>query len=261
MQTDALFGLIGICAIAFPVIAYVVLRRNASLATLPARWWLILYAVAFIFQPIFLLRKHLEAALVRNDPSLPNMLLAQVDNGWWEALAKLLALFLVFWLARDRFKPLLQTLLSAMGLGYWVGLAYGVGEAVVLALLFSAPNLAPLFSMNTFTPFLLGWGYTFERFWAMQIHAVMGALIGAGLWCWLNHRRAGLIFWFVVTMLYHHLVDGSIILANFIPALAVAIRSMSLWFVPLLTLIGYGLIALAYVLLKRQSPMPVNAPA
>jgi len=142
-----------------------------------------------------------------------------------------------------------------------VGLAYGVGEAVVLALLFIAPNLAPLFSMNTFTPFLIGWSYTFERFWAMQIHAVMGALIGAGLWCWFNQRRAGLILWFVVAMMYHHLVDGSIILANFVPALAVAIQSLGLWFVPLLTVIGYALIALAYGVLKRQAPAPANAPA
>ena len=59
MQTDALLGLIGLCAIAFPAIVYVVLRRKAGMASLPARWWLILYAVAFVCQPIFLLRKHL----------------------------------------------------------------------------------------------------------------------------------------------------------------------------------------------------------
>ena len=40
-----------------------------------------------MFQPIFLLRKHLEAALILTNPSLLNMLLAQVDNGWWEELA------------------------------------------------------------------------------------------------------------------------------------------------------------------------------
>jgi hypothetical protein len=274
MQTDALLGLIGICAIAFPAIVYVVLRRTpsgpptlreghgqAGMATLPARWWLILYAVAFVFQPIFLLRKHLEAALVRNDPSLPTMLLAQVDNGWWEELAKLLALLVVLWLARDRIKPLLQKLPSAIGLGYWAGLAYGVGEAIVLAVLFIAPNLAPIFSMNTFTPFLIGWSYAYERFWAMQIHAVMGALIGAGLWCWFNQRRAGLILWFIIAMLYHHLVDGPIILANFVPALAAAIGTLGLWFVPLLTVVGYALIALAYVLLKRKRLTPVDSPA
>ena len=261
MQTDALLGLIGICAIAFPAIVYVVLRRKAGMATLPLRWWLILYAVAFMFQPIFLLRKHLEVALIRNNPSLPTALLAQVDNGWWEELAKLLALLVVFWLARDHIKPLLQKLPSAMGLGYWVGLAYGVGEAIVLAILFIAPNLAQLFSVNTFTPFMIGWGYVYERFWAMQIHAVMGALIGAGLWCWFNQRRAGLILWFVVAMLYHHLVDGPIILAGFVPAIAAAIGGMGAWFIPLLTAIGYALIALAYSILKHRSPTPTVSPA
>jgi len=260
MQTDALLGLIGICAIAFPAIVYLVLRRKAGMATLPVRWWLILYAVAFIFQPIFLLRKHLEAALIRSNPSLPTALLAQVDNAWWEELAKLLALLLVYWLARDRFKPLLQKLPSAMGLGYWTGLAYGIGEAIALAVLFIAPGLGPLFGINTFTPFTIGWAYVYERFWAMQIHAVMGALIGAGLWCWFNQRRAGLILWFIVAMLYHHLVDGSIILATFMPDLAAAINRLGMWFVPLLTVIGYGLMALAYVLLKRKSSVPSASP-
>ena len=215
MQTDAFLGLIGICAIAFPAIVYLVLRRKASMSSLPARWWLILYAVAFIFQPIFLLRKHLESAIVLSNPSLSSLLLAQVDNAWWEELAKLLALLLVFWLGRDHLKPLLRKLPAAIGLGYWVGLAYGIGEAIVLAVLFIAPSLSPLFGLNTFTPVTIGWAFVWERFWAMQMHAVMGALIGAGLWCWFNQRRAGLILWFVVAMLYHHLVDGPIIIAQF----------------------------------------------
>ncbi len=261
MQTDALLGLIGICVFVCPAIVYVVLRRKAGMAALPARWWLIMYAIAFVCQPIFLLRKHWEGALVQNDPSLPTMLLAQVDNGWWEELAKFLALMVIFWLARDRIKPLLQKLPSAMGLGYWVGLAYGAGEAIVLALLFIAPNLDPIFGMNTFTPFQLGWSYTFERFWAMQIHAVMGALIGAGLWNWVNGRRSGLVLWFIVAMLYHHVVDGSIILAGFVPALAAGIRNLGLWYVPLLTALGYALIALTYTLLKRKpfAPKPSAA--
>jgi hypothetical protein len=167
----------------------------------------------------------------------------------------------VYWLARDHLKSLLQKLPSAIGLGYWVGLAYGIGEAIVLALLFIAPNLGPVFGMNTFTPFTIGWGYVYERFWAMQMHAIMGALIGAGLWCWFNQRRAGLILWFIVAMLYHHLVDGPIIFANFVPALAAAISSMGLWWLPLLTIIGYALVALAYLLLKRRPPAPVAAPA
>jgi len=261
MQTDALLGLIGICAIAFPAIVYLVLRRRASMADLPLRWWLTLYAIAFVFQPTFLLRKQLEAALIRSNTSLPTLLLAQVDNAWWEELAKLLALLVVYWLARDRFKPLLQKFPSAMGLGYWTGLAYGIGEAIVLAVLFIAPNLAPLFGMNTFTPFTIGWAFVWERFWAMQMHAVMGTLIGAGLWCWFNQRRAGLILWFVVAMLYHHLVDDSIIIAQFVPALAIVLRSLGMWLVPLLTVVGYGLIVLAYLVLKHQMVKMIDLPA
>jgi len=109
------------------------------MATLPARWWLILYAVAFMFQPIFLLRKHLEAALVRSNPSLPTMLLAQVDNGWWEELAKLLALSSSSgWraIASSRFcKNYPRRWPRLLG-----GLAYGVGEAVVFGSLVHRAN-------------------------------------------------------------------------------------------------------------------------
>jgi len=261
MQTDALIGLISICAVVFPAIVYFVLRRKAGLAVLPARWWLALYMVAFIFQPIFLLRKHLEGAMVKSDPSLPTLLLAQVDNGWWEELAKLLAIVVVVWLARGRIRPLLQKLPSAIGLGYWAGLAYGVGEAVSLAVLFIVPNLDPIFGVNTFTPLSLGWAFTLERFWAIQLHAVMGALIGAGLWSWVNGRRGGLVIWFIVAMLYHHLVDGSIILAAFVPAIATTIQNLGMWYVPLLTAIGYGLIVFTYLLLKRRHLVPNISPA
>ncbi len=252
MRTAALIGLISICMIVLPAGVYAVLRWKAGLVTLPVRWWLVLYVVAFFFQPIFLVRKQLEGALVRNDPSWPMAVLAQIDNAWWEELAKLLALSLVLWLARKRIRPLLQKLSWAMGLGYWVGLAYGAGEAVVLAILFIAPNLDPIFGVNTFTPVPLSWGYVYERFWAMQIHAVMGALIGAGLWNWVNGKRLRLAIWFVVAMLYHHLVDGSIILAGYVPAVGVAIRTLGLGYVPLLTAIGYGLIVLVYLILRRS---------
>ena len=254
MRTDALIGLILICMLAFPAGVYLVLRWKSGLAILPARWWLALYAIAFVFQPVFLVRKHWEGAWAMSNPSLPTLLLAQVDNGWWEELAKLLAILAVLWLARDRIKPLLQKLSSAMSLGYWAGLAYGIGEAIVLAILFIAPSLDPIFGVNTFTPVQIGWNYVFERFWAMQIHAVMGALIGAGLWSWVNGKRSGLALWFIVAMLYHDLVDGSIILAGFVPTVAATIQNLGSWYVPILTVVGYGLVALACLILNRRQP-------
>jgi hypothetical protein len=182
--------------------------------------------------------------------------LTQVDNAWWEELAKLLAIVLVVWLARDQLKPLLQKLPAAIGLSYWAGLAYGIGEAVMLAILFIAPQLDPIFGVNTFTPFPLGWAYVYERFWAMQLHGIMGALIGIGLWRWVNGRRWSLVGWFIAAMLYHDLVDGPILLASAVPAVATLIQNLGLWFVVILAAIGYALIAVIYFILKRLASSP-----
>jgi hypothetical protein len=107
--------------------------------------------------------------------------------------------------------------------------------------------------MHTFTPFTIGWDFVYDRFWAIQFHAAMGALIGAGVWLWVSGKRWGGAAWFVVAMLYHHLVDGSIILASFVPAIAVLLTRLGPWLLPIFATIGYGLIALAYFGLRRQS--------
>ena len=49
--------------------------------------------------------------------------------------------------------------------------------------------------------------------------------------------------------------------AMIVRALAAAIGTMGLWFVPFLTVVGYALIALAYLLLKRKLLTPAASPA
>jgi hypothetical protein len=251
MRTDAFIGLIIICAISAPAIAYFILRRRTALSQFVIGGWLMLYASAFIAQPVFLLRKHWEGAWVLSNPSLPIVLLAQADNAWWEELAKLLALIVVMWLARDSIKPFFKELSSAIGLGLWAGLAYGAGEAVVLGILFIAPNLGPIFGMRTFTPFTLGWEFVYERFWAVQMHAIMGALIGAGVWSWFNGKRSGFVIWFIAAMVYHDFVDGQIILASFSPSVASVLSGLGAFLLPIDVALGYALVALAYRLLDR----------
>lgn len=253
MKTDALIGLIALCAIVVPSIAFFVLRRRAGMADLPARLWLTLYIVAFVAQPIFLMRKHLEGAIVTSSQSFGAVALAQIDNAWWEELAKLLAILIVVRVARERLMPLLRTLTSAIGLGFWAGLAYGAGEAVVLAILFAIPSLGPIFGMRTFTPFMFGWEFVYERFWAMQMHAIMGALIGIGLWAWTRGRRWEMVAWFVAAMLYHHLVDGAIILASFVREIALLLTQLGPLALVLFVAIGYAAVALAYRALKRNT--------
>lgn len=253
MRTDALIGLIAVCAIGIPLIASIFLRRRVGLSDLPVRLWLALYATAFLLQPVFLVRKLWEGALILNDPSPGMMALAQIDNAWWEELAKLLAIVIVIWIARDRLMPRLRQLPSAISVGYWAGLAYGAGEAVVLAILFTFPSLGPIFGMHTFTPFTLGWEFVYERAWAMQLHAIMGALIGIGVWSWIGGRRWALAGWFVAAMLYHHLVDGSIILAGYVSEVAALLSALGMWALPVFVGIGYGIIVLAYRSFNRKA--------
>jgi hypothetical protein len=247
MQTDAFIGLILICAIIIPAMIYLILRGITPLKQLAVKWWWVLYAIAFIAQPIFLFRKLWEGALVLTNPSsLTLQLIAQADNAWWEELAKLLALLLIIWLARDRVKPFFSKLSTSINLGLWTGLAYGAGEAVILGILFVAPNLAPIFGLHTFSPFTFGWEFVLERIWAMQLHAIMGALIGAGVWCWYSSKRGGFITWFIVAMLYHDFVDGQIILAQFNSALASFLTQFGITLLPIDVALGYLLIILVY---------------
>ncbi len=253
MQTDAFIGLILICAIILPAAIYLILRGITPLKQLALKWWWVLYAIAFIAQPIFLLRKHWEGALVLTNPSsLTLQLIAQADNAWWEELAKLLALVIIIWLARDQVKPFFKKLSTSINLGLWAGLAYGAGEAVVLGVLFAAPNLAPIFGMHTFSPFTLGWAFVLERIWAMQMHAIMGALVGVGLWAWYQGQRGRFVVWFIIAMLYHDFVDGQIILAQFDSALAAFLTQFGILLLLIDVAIGYASIALAQRLLDRS---------
>ncbi len=257
MKSEAILGLILICGIGLPSVAWLIIRHMGGLRMLPAWAWLALYAVALLLHPPFLLRKHLEVALLTANPGLTGQMLAQVDNEFWEQVAKLVAILLAaFFLAR-RYPALLARPTALAALGFWAGLAYGVGEAVMLAILILCPALNPIFGMSLFTPFLVGFAYVYERFWAIQVHAVMGGFVGLGVWTAFRNGvfrpRGGLVLWFLAAMLYHHLVDGIIILAQFYPRLAQFLRGAALWWLVALVALGYVALLVAIAAVKRQT--------
>ena len=94
---------------------------------------------------------------------------------------------------------------------------------------------------------MVGWAYVWERLWAMNLHAVMGALIGLGLYGYfaLGSRRQ-LAGFFVLAMLYHHFVDGMIITAGFVPSLANIMNSLGSVVVILDLALGLVFLALVY---------------
>lgn len=249
MRVDAFVGLIVLAALLSPAIVLLALRRWGGLAALRRREWLLLYALGALMCAAVLPRKHIEGAILMCWPGQQWAYhLAQADNEWWEQIGKLAAIALALLLARG-LRPLLTHRRSALALGYWTGLCYGIGEALLLSALFTWPQWGRLFGVQTFTPYMIGWPYVWERLWAMHMHAVMGALIGLGLFglAGLGSKLRFALF-FTLAMAYHHLVDGTIIVAAFVPAVARAAQQMGEWFVPALTALGWLLLGLAAAL-------------
>ena len=258
MRPDAFLGTIVLCAVLTPAVVFFILRRWGELGSLTPRLWLMLYGLGALMCVIVLPRKHLESAIILRWPrSLWAYHLAQVDNELWEQLGKLAVILLALWLASEPMRVLFTHRRSAAAVGYWTGLAYGIGEAVILAVLFMWPSWAPLFGLRTFTPYTIGWGYVWERLSAVHLHAVMGALIGLGLYGLIGlGSRLRPVAFFALAMAYHHLVDGLIITAGFVPALAGLIRQAGGLFVPMLVLAGLVILRLAYRIQPAEGGSP-----
>jgi len=268
MKSEAVLGLILVCVLGLPLVTWLLLRRAGGLRTLPVWAWLALYTIALLLHPPFLLRKHLEVALLMANPGLTGQMLAQVDNEFWEQVAKLIAILLTAWFLARCYPALLARPTTLAALGFWAGLAYGVGEAVMLAVLIIHPAFNPIFGMSLFTPFLVGFAYVYERFWAIQVHAVMGGFVALGVWTAFRsgrfRPRGGLAVWFVVAMLYHHLVDGIIILAPFYPQVAQFLQDAAAWWLAALVAVGYAALLVAVVVTKwmvdKRAPQPAIHP-
>ena len=255
MRIDAFIGTFVLCALLVPAVVWLVLRFWGKLRGVRVRDWLVMYALGALMCVAVLLRKHLEGAIIMRWPhEYWAYTLAQVDNEWWEQLAKLAAMLLALWLAGDRLRSLFLQKRAATAIGYWVGLCYGMGEALILAILFTWPQWARLFGMNMFTPYLVGWAYVRERIWAMQLHAVMGALIGLGLYGLIGLKsRLRFVTFLVLAMLYHHLVDGLIITAAFVPEVRKLLQSAGEFLVPALVAVGLAVLWLAYRSQKEET--------
>jgi hypothetical protein len=248
MRTDAFIGNLILCGLLTPAIAWLVLRLWGGPAGVKARDWLLIYGLAALLYLAVLPRKHIEVAILRRWPhEYWAATLTVIDNEWWEELAKLLVLLIVLWLAGGRLRSLFTHKRPALVIGYWAGLCYGIAEAVTLAALFVWPQWASIFGIKTFTPYMVGWAFVRERLWAVHIHAVMGALIGLGLYGLIGLKSRGrFVAFFILAMLYHHLVDGLIATAAFAPDLAAFMQKAGERLVPSLLVVGFVVLCLAY---------------
>lgn len=233
-----------------PTLYYIIFRKKNGLINITAKIWAITGFVAFILFPAFLFRKHWEAAMVFAKNTFWFVAgVAQMDNNFWETLAKLLAIVIFLALTRKTGQEVFQQKSSSTIFGCWVGLCYGIGEAITLSIIGYFPVLNRIFGIGLFMYFTT-WYTVWERAYAVQIHALIGALIGIGLYHWFGLRkRWWLLLFFIFGMLYHELVDGTVLVMMYFPRLAFSsfIRTNIFTItLPVLVVIGYLIVFVSY---------------
>jgi len=194
-----------------------------------------------------MLRKHWESYLIMlKQTCWYDICVIQVHNAFWEELAKLIIIGISCCIFRINSQSNRKK--RIISLGYGIGLSYGMGEAFLLIFLMLYPVYSHYFGLNTFGTILTK-SFIYERFWAIQTHAIMGGVIGIGVYRYLFHRkRKDILIFFLVAMLYHISIDGSIVFIYYYPEL-MKHYPPPLLFMPLLTLIGYGIL---YIIGKRS---------
>ncbi len=254
--TVVLSGGIGLLV---PLVFYFIFRKRGGLARIPAWVWLVTGLVALLFFPLFLFRKHYEAALVFAKNTFWFVAgVVQMDNNIWEELAKLLAILVFLALARKTGPEVFHRKSGATIWGFWTGLCYGIGEAITLSVIGYLPVLGRVFGISLFLYFTT-WAAVWERAYAIQLHAIMGALIGLGFYHWFGLKKKWwLLFFFFIATLYHELVDGIILVMMYYPRLGFSrfVRSHILSItLPVLITIGYLAVLVAYRASRRVKPL------
>lgn len=236
--------------ILFPFLICLFLKRITNLDKLGKKLWLFLFILALITAPLFLFRKHWERNLITFCSNFWFVLtVVQTDNAFWEELAKLLVPLFFIWLFKNKIRQFFKNRKDSLALGYWIGLGYGVGEAAILALIVIYPILGHIFGYYMGMLSYLTWGFFYERFWAIQTHAIMGALIGYGLYhLYARESKKNLILFFILAMLYHTFVDDLVLVVQRFPRI-IFLPPLTFWLLmlPILILIGYSII---YLILK-----------
>jgi len=203
--------------------------------------------IAFILFPLFLPRKHFEGWLIQQNSDFYFVaFVVQMHNNLYEELAKLVSLILAVIMLEEKGRKAISSFRGALYLGYALGLFYGVGEAVTLTLIAKNPPLYRIFGVNLFLLFI-NFRWLWERFLALQMHGIMGGLVGIGYHYLRKKDRWKFLLFFLIAILYHELVDGLIIYIGYNAGRPLAKFLLSNLFsvvLPAEVVIGYVILAI-----------------
>lgn len=219
--------------------------------------WIYLFITGFLFQIIFLLRKRWEAELVALNSSFLYMLIVpQLDNSFFEELAKLLAVLLVVYIMKGYFDGKFTDIKFSTTVFMYTSLAYGIGEAMSLMFIMYYPQYGDIFGLSFPVGYFPSIPYIYERFFAIQMHGIMGGIIGIG---YSLYKSSGLISrvikFFIIAMIYHIFVDGYIGFMQYYPKISEAIMSIVPYetILPIMVIIGYTLLYILYKYAKKNN--------
>lgn len=213
--------------------------------------YIFLFFIGFLMFPILIPRKHMEYKLMQWVPSFWFVVgVVQMHNNIYEELGKLLAMAIPFWIFRKSLKPLIFIPRNAILLGFWVGLGYGVGETVTLTLIAYKPSLGKLAGISLMWLFVT-WNWVTERAMAVLLHGILGGFVGLSLYFLLKRRWLKGLAFFIVALLYHELVDGTVLFMKYHMAGSIAqflLNNFLYIVLPIYVIIG--LLALLWAFLK-----------
>lgn len=237
---------------------YLFFRKKTNIKKITFGVFLLASVLSLLSVPVFMMRKHWEVYLLSLKQSFwYDICIIQTDNSFWEEAAKLSVL--LFTCRLVKIKSLFENNISknVVSLGYWIGLCYGIGEAIMLALLMLYPGYAHYFGLNTFGLFLKQW-FIYDRFWVIQIHAVIGGIIGIGVSNYLvTNRVLKPVIYFFSAMVYHILIDGTLTGAAYYPQI-IKYFPPNYLFLPLITAAGYLNLFIAFKTSRHLNKISVK---
>ena len=253
-------GLWVLDCVILPLIFLVLITRYRELR-LPYFLYLLLFVIGFLMFPLLIPRKHVEMRLAQWVPSFWFLLgVVQMHNNIYEELGKLLALLIPLWVFKDYLKPLFLKPRSAILMGFWTGLGYGIGEAVTLTVIAYKPEIGKVAGVSLMWLFIT-WNWVLERALAILIHGVMGGFVGLSLYFILVRKYWRALGFFIIALFFHELVDGTVLFVLYHGANPIAqiIKNNLLCVVlPLYVLLGLVALLVTFLLKKNSDALSIS---
>ncbi len=244
MNSITLGGLILIDFLALPLIYFIIFQRRLKNIFVLIKF----YFLSCIIALVFMFRKRIEYILfIKNPDFLFVITILQLINASFEEFAKLILIFIFYKAYYQKLKEKSTFLIWS----FFIGICYGIGEAISLTIFIKFPGIARYFKIFTFGSFVTSY-FIIERLVAILIHGIISLIIGFGVLKYIltNKKLFYIILYFIIGIFSHIIVDGFLIILRYYPSLVKYYPSPPLFHSGLL-LMGIILLIIIFMVNKK----------